>query len=74
MKIMYKNGMRVLMEDSTFGKLTYHSVVLISWGREEFPLEAGAYEELKHLIEIKNTIGFYSILRKIPPQRTSLLL
>lgn len=44
---------------STFGKLTCHSVVLISQGREEFPLETGAYEELEHLIKTENISGFY---------------
>ena len=44
---------------STFGKLTYHSVVLISKNREEFPLEFGTYMELEHFIKTKNISGFY---------------
>ena len=44
---------------STFHKLTYSSVVLISEGREELPLETGAYKELQHLFKTKTIIGFY---------------
>ena len=44
---------------STFGKLTYQSVVLISQDREEFRLETGAAKELEHLLKTKNIAGFY---------------
>ena len=44
---------------STFNKLNYKSVVLISQGREEFPLKTSENAELEHLIETKNIVGFY---------------
>ena len=44
---------------STFGKLTYHSVVLVSQDREEFTLVSGAHKELEHLLKTKNIVGFY---------------
>ena len=44
---------------SSFGKLSCHSVVLISQNREEFTLETGTYLELEHLIKTKNIFGFY---------------
>ena len=44
---------------STFGKLSCHSVVLISAGRDEFQLKSGTYAELSHLLRNKNIMGFY---------------
>ena len=44
---------------STFGKLTCHSVVLISDDRDEYQFKSGSYTELNSLLEHKNITGFY---------------
>ena len=44
---------------STFGKLTCHSVVLISENRDEFQLKSGSYAEVNHFLRHKNITGFY---------------
>ena len=44
---------------STFNKLNYRSVILISEDRDEFQLRSGTYTELRHLLKIKNITGFY---------------
>ena len=60
---------------STFGKLSCHSVVLISAGRDEFQLRSGTYAELNHLLRYKNIMGFLlPLCCKVPPTRSGLLL
>ena len=44
---------------STFSKLSYKSVVLISEGRDEFTLRSGSHLEMRHLLQTKNITGFY---------------